>query len=149
MNKMSFCAACGLTAIAANAVTLTAEDAEVVVAADAPKTVQFAACAATNFLARVFAAPVPVVNAPSDGKAHYVFLRIDSPNKNPIGDIASRCYLTGLKDANDQIGDLARSLRAGCHLLSTSNRRENLYVQGEVPSNKSRISAEERAELSA
>lgn len=88
-------------------------------------------------------------SAPSDGKTHYVFLRIDSPNKNPIGDIVSRYYLTGLKDANDQIADIARSLRAGCHLLSTSNRRENLYVQGEVPINKSRISAEERAELSA
>ena len=68
MNKMSFCVVCGLTAIAANAVMLTAEDADVVIDAKAPKTVQFAACEATNFLSRVFGAPVPVVNAPSDGK---------------------------------------------------------------------------------
>ena len=38
---------------------------EVVVSSDAPKTVQFAACEATNFLSRVLGAPVPVVNAPS------------------------------------------------------------------------------------
>ena len=79
-----------------------------------------------------------------DGKAHYLFLRIDSPNKNPIGDVVSRYYLKGLKETNDRIANLARSLRAGCHLLSTSNRRENLYVQGEVPINKSKLTEEER-----
>jgi len=84
-----------------------------------------------------------------DGKKHYVFLRIDSPNKNPLSDIASRYYLRGLKETNDLIANLARSLRAGCHLLSTSNRRENLYVQGEIPINKSKLTAEERAALSA
>ena len=72
MNKMSFCVVCGLTAIAANAVMLTAEDADVVIDAKAPKTVQFAACEATNFLSRVFGAPVPVVNAPSDGKVSII-----------------------------------------------------------------------------
>ena len=84
-----------------------------------------------------------------DGKPHYVFLRIDSPNKNPISDIVSRYYLKGLEKTNEQIANLARSLRAGCHLLSTSNRRDNLYVQGEVPINKAKISTEERANLSA
>jgi len=38
---------------------------EVVVAPDAPKTVLFAACEATNFLSCVLGAPVPIVNAPS------------------------------------------------------------------------------------
>ena len=83
-----------------------------------------------------------------DGKAHYVFLRIDSPNGKPICDITSRYYLKGLKETNDRIANLTHSLRAGCHLLSTSNRRENLYVQGEVPINKSKLTAEERAALS-
>ncbi len=84
-----------------------------------------------------------------DGKPHYVFLRIDSPNKNPIKDVVSRYCLKGLKEANEAIANLARSLRAGCHLLSTSNRRENLYVQGDVPINKAKITDEERKALSA
>ena len=82
-----------------------------------------------------------------DGKPHYAFVRVDSPNKSPIGDLVTRYYLSGLKEANDNIANLARSLRAGCHLLSTSNRRENLYVQGEVPINKSKLTAEERQAL--
>ena len=83
-----------------------------------------------------------------DGKEHCVFLRIDSPNKNPVGDLVSRYYLKGLKETNDKVANLTRSLRAGCHLLSTSNRRENLYVQGEVPINKGKLTAEERTSLS-
>ena len=84
-----------------------------------------------------------------DGKTHYVFLRIDSPNNNPITDIVTRFYLKGLGKANDLIADLARSLRTGCQLLSTLNRRENLYVQGKVPINKSKLTRKERAFLSA
>ncbi len=84
-----------------------------------------------------------------DGDKHYVFLRIDSPNRNPVSDIVSRYYLKGLKKANELIANLARSLRAGCHLLSTSNRRENLYVQGEVPINKSKLTDAERISLSS
>ncbi len=83
-----------------------------------------------------------------DGKEHYVFLRIDRPNKSPISDIVSRYYLKGLRETNERIANLARSLRAGCHLLSKSNRRENLYVQGEVPIQKSKLTEEERASLS-
>ena len=83
-----------------------------------------------------------------DGKTHYVFLRIDSPNKNPLNDVVSRYYLKGLQSTNEQIANLARSLRAGCHLMSTSNRRENLYVQGEVPINKSKLTDAERAAFS-
>ena len=58
--------------IAANAVTLTPDDAEVVIDAKAPKAVQFAAHEATNFLSRVLGVSVPVVNAPSDGKASII-----------------------------------------------------------------------------
>ncbi len=83
-----------------------------------------------------------------DEDKHYVFLRIDSPNANPVSDIVSRYYLKGLKKTNDLIANLARSLRAGCHLLSTSNRRDNLYVQGEVPINKSKLTDKERILLS-
>ena len=84
-----------------------------------------------------------------DGKAHYVFVRIDSPNKNPLNDVVSRYYLKGLQATNEKIANLARSLRAGCHLLSASNRRENLYVQGEVPINKSKLTDAERKEYAA
>ena len=58
---------------------VTAENSEVVVAAKAPKTVQFAACEATNFLSRVFGAPLPVVNVPSDGKV--IHLRATDKNR--------------------------------------------------------------------
>ncbi|MCR5484556.1 MAG: hypothetical protein K6F09_03080 [Clostridiales bacterium] len=83
-----------------------------------------------------------------DGKTHYVFLRIDSPNNKLVCGITSRYYLKGLKETNDLIANLARSLRAGCHLLSTSNRRDNLYVQGEVDINRSKLTDGERKELS-
>lgn len=89
------------------------------------------------------------LGARPDGKAHYAFIRVDSPNKNPISDIVSRYYLKGLQGANEKIADLARSLRAGCHLLSTSNRRENLYVQGEVPIQKGKLTDRERQEYTA
>ncbi len=82
-----------------------------------------------------------------DGKPHYVFLRIDSPNNKLVCGITSRYYLKGLKETNELIANLARSLRAGCHLLSTSNRRDNLYVQGEVDINKSKLTDEERKAL--
>ena len=84
-----------------------------------------------------------------DGMEHAVFVRIDSPNKSPVGDLVTRTYLMGLKETNDRIANLAHSLRAGCHLLSTSNRRENLYLQGEIPINKSKLTDEERRELTA
>ena len=87
------------------------------------------------------------LGATPDGKDHYAIIRVDTPNSRPISDIASRYYLIGLKETNDKVANLARSLRAGCHLLSTSNRRENLYVQGEVPIHKSKLTDEERASL--
>ncbi len=82
-----------------------------------------------------------------DGGGHCVFLRIDSPNNKPVCGITARYYLKGLKEANDLVANLARSLRAGCHLLSTSNRRDNLYVQGEVNINKSKLTDDERKAL--
>ncbi len=88
------------------------------------------------------------LGASPDGKDHSVFVRIDSPNKNPVSDLTTRYYLKGLKDANEKIANLARSLRAGCHLMAKSNRRENLYVQGEVDINKSKLTEEERSAFS-
>ena len=82
-----------------------------------------------------------------DGDEHCVFLRLDSPNNKLVCGITCRYYLKGLKEVNDRIANLARSLRAGCHLLSTSNRRENLYVQGEVDINKSKLTDAERKDL--
>ena len=79
-----------------------------------------------------------------DGEKHYVFLRVDAPNKNPICDITSRYYLKGLSDINEKITDLARSLRAGCQLLSKENRRDNLYLQGAVDIDNSKLTDEER-----
>ena len=51
-------------------VRLSVSDTEVVVAADAPKTVVFAADEMTNLLAQVFGRGVPVVTRPTDGKKH-------------------------------------------------------------------------------
>lgn len=74
---------------------------------------------------------------------HYVYIRIDHPNERPLNDIVGRCYFSGLDDTNELIKDLARSLRAGCHLLSKENRRDNLYLQGTVDIDKSKITKEE------
>ena len=61
-----------LSILLASAVVFTPENSEVVIASDAPKTVLFAAEEATNFLSRVFGAPVPIVTSPSAGKASLV-----------------------------------------------------------------------------
>ena len=82
-----------------------------------------------------------------DQDEHNVFIRIDSPNSSPVCDITSRYYLKGLEKTNEKIKDLSRSLRAGCHLLSKENRRDNLYVQGEVDIDKSKLTDEERTKL--
>lgn len=79
-----------------------------------------------------------------DGNEHNIFIRIDSPNDKPVCDITSRYYLKGLEKTNLLISDLARSLRAGCHLLSEENRRDNLYVQGTVDINKSKLTGKDR-----
>ena len=52
---------------AGDGVVLTPGRTEVLIAPNAPKTVQFAAVDLTNHLARIFGAEVPVVTAPSEG----------------------------------------------------------------------------------
>ncbi len=49
-------------------ITLRSGGVDVVVDPSAPSTVRFAACEMTNFLSRVFGAPVPVVSAPMAGR---------------------------------------------------------------------------------
>ena len=58
-------------------VELTGENAEVVIAADAPQSVVFAADEATNFLSRVLGRAVPLVRTPTAGKVP-VFLGSNS-----------------------------------------------------------------------
>ncbi len=65
------CAAAEKTA-AGDLVTFTAANAEIVVPDGAPPVVRFAAKEAKTFLSEVLGAEVPVVNAPSDGRASLV-----------------------------------------------------------------------------
>ena len=53
----------------ASSATLTKDNAEVVVAANAAPVVKFAAEEMTNFLARVLGAPIPLVNSPTASRA--------------------------------------------------------------------------------
>lgn len=81
---------------------------------------------------------------------HNIFMRVDFPlNDRPVSGVMLRTYLSGLEKYNELVKDVARSLRAACELLSTENRRDNLYVKGRVDINKSRISDKERAGLIA
>lgn len=77
----------------------------------------------------------------------WMFMRIPAPQVRPIGGVMSRCSLTGLDKYSRLIRDMARSLRASCSLLSTENRRDNLYLHGEVDINHSKISDGQRREL--
>ena len=72
-------------------VTFTAENARVVIAADAPKTVRFAAEEATNFLAQALGAPVPLVTAPEEGRANLV-LGDNAWSRREGLDVASLAY---------------------------------------------------------
>ncbi len=78
---------------------------------------------------------------------HYVFVRIDSPNFNPVSDLVARCSLSGTKELSEKIKDLSHSLRAGCHLLSQNNVRNNLYLKGKVDIDNSKITDKERNKL--
>ena len=78
---------------------------------------------------------------------HYIYLRIAPPHPCAIGDMVGRCHLSGLDDTNKKIQDLARSLRAGCYLLSKENRRDNLYLSGTVDIDKSKLTEKEEKEL--
>lgn len=77
----------------------------------------------------------------------WIFIRIPSPQNRPIGNIMARCSLSGLEKYNTLIRDMAQSLRASCQLLSKENRRDNLYVQGEVDINNSKLSDDQRSRL--
>ena len=78
----------------------------------------------------------------TDGK-HYIYLHIEPPHPSAIGDVVCRCHLAGLNETNTKIQNLARSLRAGCYLLSKENRRDNLYLSGTVDIDKSKMTKEE------
>ncbi len=82
------------------------------------------------------------MGAPAE-TGHYVYIRIDHPNTVPVSDVVARCYLSGLTELNELIKDFACSLRAGCHLLSKENTRNNLYLQGKVDIDRSKITADE------
>lgn len=77
----------------------------------------------------------------------WIYLRIPWPQENYLGNLVARCNLTGFKESSDLIRDMARSMRASCQLLSTENRRDNLYVQGDVGINNSKLSDSEREAL--
>ena len=65
---LAFAVACASFGVfAGDGVVLTPGRTEVLIAPDAPKTVQFAAIDLTNHLARIFGAEVPVVTAPREG----------------------------------------------------------------------------------
>lgn len=76
-----------------------------------------------------------------------IYLRIPSPQNQPIGNIIARSSLSGLAKYNELIRDMARSLRASCQLLSTVNNRKNLYLQGDIDINRSKLTADERNKL--
>lgn len=69
---VSPCAAAEKTDLAGDSVTLTAANAEIVIPAAATKVVRFAAKEAKTFLSESLGADVPVVNAPTPGKASLV-----------------------------------------------------------------------------
>lgn len=65
MERRAICLLALAVALDASAVSLLPSKTEVVVADDAPSIVRYAATEATNFLARILGAPVPIV-----AKAH-------------------------------------------------------------------------------
>ncbi len=61
----------------------------------------------------------------------------------------ARSSLSGLAEINDLVRDVARSLRTAANLLLTRNPRVNRFLKGEVSLNRSPLTAEERARLTA
>ncbi len=78
----------------------------------------------------------------------WVYVKIATVQKKGISLQSARVSLSGLKEYNDLIRDMARSLRTSCHLLIKENCRNNLYMSGAVDINSSPISDKERADLS-
>ena len=106
-------------------VTFTADNAEVVVESKASRVVEFAAQEATNFLSRVFGAPVPIVSAPTSGKASIILgmnewsrtAGID-PESRPtdtffIKTAPNRVYLAGRDNRYDPVNHPAVELVSG------------------------------------
>lgn len=85
----------------------------------------------------------------ASGKTPVIYMHIPTPNKGHIAGFTCRSYFRGLKENNELIRDVARSLRASCELLSTVNRRDNNYLHEQLTNNKSKLSDEERKELTA
>lgn len=77
----------------------------------------------------------------------YIYMRIPAPQTGPIAGIMARSCLDGLHSYNELVRDIARSLRASCQLLSTENRRDNLYVHERLERNNSRLGPDERRML--
>lgn len=72
MKRIAFTLAAGLLACGLEAVVLERGRTDVVIASDAPKSVEFAACEMTNFLSRALGGAVPVVSAPAPGRVSVV-----------------------------------------------------------------------------
>ena len=77
-----------LAGCAADALTLTPETTEVVVAPEAPDTVRFAVEELTNALSRVFASPVAVVEAVDARVLDLVAVREPLPRSCGVGCLA-------------------------------------------------------------
>lgn len=71
--KTAVCCIAAVGALCAGAADFVSGRVQVVIEADAPKVVRFAAEEATNFLSRVLGADVPIVKEPAPG-ATYLFL---------------------------------------------------------------------------
>ena len=82
----------------------------------------------------------------SDNKP-WIYLKMPYPQVRSIGGVMARSSLSGLKEYNDLVRDMARSLRASCQLLSADNFRRCLYVQGAIDINNSQIGNDERDSL--
>ena len=118
--KLTFAGLGVLGTMGASAVTLTPDNAEVVVAAGAASSVRFAGEEMTNFLSRVFGAPVPLVRTPTDGKASIVLGANEwsqaegiDPAAYPtdtfvIKSCSNRVYLCGLDDAGLSIPNVLK-----------------------------------------
>ena len=88
---------------ALSAVTFTADNTEVVIERKALPVVKFAAQEATNFLSRIFGAPIPVVNTPTIGKSS-IILGVNEWSKNAGIDPESKPVDTYfIKTARDRV----------------------------------------------
>ncbi|MBN2302118.1 MAG: alpha-mannosidase [Lentisphaerae bacterium] len=85
--------------------------------------------------------------ATGKNEAPWICIRIQTHRSSGINLGNVRVSLSGLNEYNNIVRDIARSLRTSCYLLSKENRRDNLYVSGEVNLNLSSITDSERKVL--